>query len=576
MLSIPPMSSTSLAAAGRVLSQKNANRLKSVFAEIANILMAANILDAETLASLTSDSSTSEPGQTDESVQASDSETTVAAQAEDFKTQVKRVTWHDRFRSTIKIFARRFMVIHDSTDVELERDMGTSVAGNRRQAIAALIEDLQTVLTELSSDHPGATDDMQARWEGMEAPYTMNLSGKEQEVNHLTVSFDCPIQAGASKRKGRSKGNRHPISGVLFRIDEPSEAVPAKGPGLPLYIPHDVAASVVNSVSGLPLDAADNLSQHADEDITGVMLSAEVKEKDFVVHGFLWEASRPTKVQAIADNQERLGMSMTADAWGHESDIDGRKVFWVDRLDLKGGNILYAEKATFQQTRLIAAEKYDPDQLEASGRNDVDDNLVPESIAPSPTAIAASADPLDPILHSDDLGESDAMDPAMQQQLTQITDTLNAMKTDIMRDVTGLANTVQTLAGTVQTVQASVKTLEDERQQTIAAAQAQTAQHQKEQEQKQLVELITQTVDQVVAKRINPSGQPQRRTVPLAAQAASEPQANPESMSIQLQLANLDGQIQAIRNRPAGMYDGVEEMRLLDKRRELETQLQFS
>jgi hypothetical protein len=550
---------TSLQAAGKVLSTNNAVRLKQVFSLIAEILLSADIIDAEKLEALIPEDET--PGEA-EGVAASTESQPIEAEAEDFKTQVQRVTWHDRFKSVIKIFVNRFQCLHDDSEQSLTIEMGVDVAKNRVKAIAALIDDLKAVLTELSADHPGATEDSTARWQGMEAPYLYLSAGQEQqEVNHLSLTFDCPVQASS---KTKRKNNRHPVSGVLFRIDEPSEAVPSKGPGLPLYIPQDVAASILNNVSGLPLDAADNLSEHADENITGVMLSAEIQEKDFVVHGFLFEASRPDKVEAIAANRDTLGMSMTADAWGHEAEVSGRKVFWVDSIDLKGANILYSDRATYQQTRLIAAEKFDPANRDPTPTDSTAQPPVATQANQKPVSVAAATTPQDqPSIPTGQ--EPMTLDPALQQQLTDISGTLGTLRSDVTKDITSLADSVKLLAETVQTVQASVQTIESERQQNIqqvAAAQRQ------QQETEQRNALVTD-VAAAVAKMLNPSGQPARRTVPLATQTETE--VNAASMNgLQLELVKAQSALDALRT---GGGDRTKRMELVQKISNLKVQL---
>jgi hypothetical protein len=536
-------------AAGRTLSQKNASRLKIAFREITSILIEAGLVDADTIQDLMEDS-------VEEAAESSTEPSEVAVAAESFPQQVNRVTWHDRLRSTIKIFIKRFSDIHNLSDAEYEDEYGNDET--RQQAMDSIVSDLSTILAQLGQQHPGQAENWRDRWNGYDAPYSPFMlsaeSGDAKPVNYVKLAIQCDaVVSNVAAKRSRNKEsgkNRVPVTGVLFRIDEPSEAVPAKGPGLPLYIPAEVAASIVNTVTGLPLDAHDNLSQHAEEEITGAMLSAEVQGKDFVVHGVLWPASKTSKVKKIAANAEKLGMSMTADAWGHEAEVDGNKVFWVDDLDLSGANILFSDCATYQKTRLLMAERRDP-------------------TAELPTAIAANSTTIIP-------QEQIGMDPELKQQLALIQSSLASVG-QLTQTVTSHSEAIAQIQQTLTPIAASVQAIDAERCAQQEAANA-TAQQKAAQETMQsvvaaaLANINTQVQEAVttaVKAAINPSRQPARLTTPLLANAAQQGQAatvSSEAMAIQLELAKLDGQLTGARGLAA-------QTAILDQRRALEMQL---
>jgi len=537
---------------GKTLSLQNATKLTNAFRAIASVLINAGLTDMQSLKQLMEDSAEDMEDMADDA-EAVDAVTAVAA--ERFASQVHRVTWHDRFKSSIKIFSRRFADAHNLTDQEYQQEYGEDET--RQQAISSIIGELSTILAELSRSHPGPAENLRDRWNGYESPYSPFMlsaeSGEATPVNKVTLAFQCEAAAetvtAAAKRGRKSSKNRSPITGVLFRVDEPSEAVPAVGPGMPLYVPKEVAASIVNTVAGLPLDAHDNLSQHANEAIAGVMLSAELQDKDFVVHGYLWPASKSSQVRNIVANQERLGMSMTAEAWGHEAEVDGKKVFWVDDIELNGANILFSECATYQKTRLIVAEKQEPGSR--------DHTAIAASNVPEPTNLNP------PIPLKEDI----AMDE-IQKQLaalaTTVTDALAQVKTDY-----------GVLAASVNEIQA-VRRAEQE---AIAAASAQQSE---EQRLSALIKAITEavttsvqastqtTVNEAVgtamSRFVNPSRQPQRLTTPLLAGATQQTSISAEAMSLQLAIARIDGELKNS-NRMS------DQIHLLDEKRSLEQQL---
>lgn len=504
---------TSLSLAGKTLSQANSNKLLAISKELLTLLASAGIIDSKVVAAL--------EGRPTDWVPAE------ASASGSFVGDVERATWYARLQSAAKLFMRRFREVLEVPDDIFEREFGEV---DRIEEARALVEDYRTILLAMPAQFKplGINESI---WPAIDAiePFRMSaISAKgvetdePVEVNCASIEFRC--RAGG---KGQPRlGNRSQFSGVLFRVDEASEAVPSKGPGLPLYIPASIAASALSQVHGLPLDAADNLSEHADENIVGVMLSAEINDQDFVVHGQLWPSSQGERVAAIAASKEDLGMSLTGDAIGHRAEVDGREVFWVDALALKGANILFAKKATFQKTRLLQASMRNPGQ----GFPHPSGNL-PLAAASKPT-------------------QGDVSDMDIQE----------------------LTNTVQALATQVQSIAASVSAIEDERKQNQAQIAAQATAQEKAQERQELVTSVTtevtkalgEEIKSTIAAAMNPSGQPRRMTVSPVAVAANGAGEDTQQQ-VQLQLARLQGQLEQVRN----TGDLNEELRLVDEIRNL-------
>lgn len=276
---------------------------------------------------------------------------------------VKRTSWHGRLETILRLFRQEYTRIHLCPDNEMVRLTGSNVS--RAEAVTQLQNDVMMLLAELSNDHPGPNE------KGTYYDGYFSLSKKDDELIAATaataelteetaeegivkLAIDCvPTQIQA--RGTPMAVNRKEFEGVLFRIDEPSESAPSIGPGYPLYITREVAESVVNSCSGLPLDADASLARHANEEITGVIMAARIEGNDFIVKGYLYDWSRGEKVAAIAANKNDLGMSMNASAVGHEAEVGNTKVFWIDSLQLMGANILFSDRATYQQTRVLSA-----------------------------------------------------------------------------------------------------------------------------------------------------------------------------------------------------------------------------
>ncbi|HEY9747918.1 MAG TPA: hypothetical protein V6C63_04535 [Allocoleopsis sp.] len=537
---------STLQAAGRQISQKNANLLSKAFSDIGKLLIDSGVIDKQSLESLFGVEKTDE-GEKPKTESNAEAPIAAAAVEESFTTQVKRVTWHDRLRTTLRFFGNRYEMLHNCSDTDLLRWIGTDT--DRETAIAQVRDDLITILVELSNDHPGPSQSDGYYY----SPYMELASSSGEKV--ITVAFDCPAQAIAAAASRTT--NRRPVEGVLFRIDEPSESAPSVGPGLPLYVPRSVAEEALSTVSGLPLDAHDNLSQHSNPEITGVMLSAAIQDNDFRVSGYLYDWSRADKVARISANKEQLGMSMNANAIGHEAEVEGKKVFWVDKLELLGANILFSEKATYRQTRLLSAGGADDTPTSPEGQSGTE--------TPAAQIAAASSETPNPSQGED---ENMAVDPEVKQQLADMSKTVGELSS-LIKEIVPAVQGVQT---GLQTVQAQVTDIQKERDDTKAAIAAQAQQQQQQEQQQQFMatlqtaikDAVGTEVSAAVAKAVNPSGQPARKTVSLAAQAngtggvVDQPQ-----MQALLQLASMEGELTALRKSPT--VDGVEEIKLLEK-----------
>lgn len=471
---------------GRTLSQASIARIVTIASEAIALLVDAGV----------------DPKTSLDMIDASGWLPTAAAGGSRFSTDVARASWYSRLQVASKIFNRRFRELAELSEEAFEVFYGKGV--DRLTETGALVEDYKTLLVDLIGKYPppGPNDSIWEAYDTASEPFRLSsisagAGGARADVvpiNTASIEFRC--RAGTPKQLG----NRSPFQGVLFRVGEISEAVPSKGPGLPLYIPPAVAEAVVSQVHGLPLDAADSLSEHADDSIVGVMLSAEITDQDFIVHGQLWPSSQGKKVSAIAASREDLGMSLTGDAIGHEAVVNEQQVFWVDALVLKGANILFSKKATFQKTRLLQASMQTPEQL----MDQVHD-----------TPIAASTL----------ITEGDSMEiQALADQIKALTDVVQGLQADKQKQQEQLLAAEAAQAAAVQ-------------QQTMATS---VADHVKQ----QLEAALPVALSSAMAAAINPSGQPRRLTaVPVAAGASAE-DAN---TAIALQLAGLMGELRAVR-----------------------------
>ncbi|MGB3203657.1 MAG: hypothetical protein WBB28_01575 [Crinalium sp.] len=621
-------------AVGKILSQQNASRIANAIKTMIELLA-----DSQTLAELDLGWILEKAETLKKPIEAStgessldplaERETTVVAEASRFKRMVESSAWGQRLQTVMRFFEEEFQSLHSRyvypgyrVDVTPEQKV---------DAYQHLTEDLNSVLRSLHEDAL-KFDEVGIAAQSSEDLFSDLLkgaitaqdteSGIEIKAEGAQLfAFDCPIQLEASASEDP---NRRPIKGVLFRIDEPSEAIPAIGPGLPLYIPSQVAASLVNSVAGLPLDAHDSLDQHANKEIAGVMQTASIAGGDFIVHGILWPWSQNKKVQAISANAKKLGMSMNAIAKGHEATIDNKKVFYIDQLRLMGANILFSKSATYKKTRLIAAQEFVASSSSSSSSSSLldEENAEPTKLAvetpvgESQHLVAAQAqgevvfednidvddddvdiredlDLLDSDFKAEDevedstdedlsdetsdgntenpidegdidmttgTGSNEAMDSEIKLQLSALNKTLS-------ETLSSMNNTISVMGEKFSSLEAEVSEIREDHYTRKTALQA----SQQEQQEREKKEELVQMIEAAVAKQINPSNSPARRTYPVAARATTSGSSG--SSDLREKMAWVNGQISAMEALPGGVYDGAKVMQLMDEKRQLEAQI---
>ena len=435
----------------------------------------------------------------------------------------------------------------------------------RPEQAKCLLKELCSILTQAMSSCPIFTaSELKAAAKSSEP-----ASGK------ITLRLKCsavaaqPLQADAEK----IGLNKQPFSGVLLRIDEPSDGAPSAGPDKKLYVPRDVAqiaVDIINASGGMPLDIKNDLSGHDDSNITGIMTSAAIVGKDFVVYGHLFPASKPAETLAIATHIQDLGMSINAEAASHDVTIQNPEtgatevVAWVDELYPLGANILYSKLATWQSTQVLQAQAGDvnsPDRpltfsLNASATNTYNQsaenmNTNNQSFTPNPAP-------------APNLGNIETMLGTFIQASQQDS---QALKDEIKQGFAGVNDRIAKLEAEAQERDQLINTLKAER----AAKEQAAAQQKLEQEQQSSAEKIASLVQAELQKRVNPHGQPPSLTnvEPLVAGSAATPAPPPSNIERELIAAETTLEVMTSQG-----IIGAERIKASDQVKRLKAQLQ--
>ena len=152
--------------------------------------------------------------------------------------------------------------------------------------------------------------------------------------------------------------NRVPFSGVLTRVDEPSDKAPSGARGHRVVLTRAAAEAALPSLLGMAVDWKSGWDGHDAKQKCGIITSAELLGNDVRVEGYLFArdwSEMMTEIHAHGD--EALGMSYElADA--HVDDM--RAAEWkLNRVTFTGAAILLRSKAAYRNTsfRVVRGER---------------------------------------------------------------------------------------------------------------------------------------------------------------------------------------------------------------------------
>lgn len=462
--------------AGRALSQQRAEKIAEMFRAIANLLIETGAADVDSLKEIL------------DGMVLKDVAVAAPLEAGQLEEALEE-NWEMGLYSLLDAFRCKFYKLFEDFDRDL-----------RSPLLESLIEELSVALTNHGNNYP-------------EDPSPIQASAAK-----------IPFQIKTSKRVD----GKFLFDGVLARIDEVSEGIPAVGTGQPLFLPLAAAEKIVEQVKAspgmFPIDADATLSRHADENIIGVIVDARIEGQDLAVSGHLFAKNVPAQINQIIRSRKPLGMSMNAMVSGYQTDMGDRTVFYLQNVDLQGANVLYADKATYTQTRFTPV---------AASNQTVKDNKMEleEKLARLEQMFAES----------------------QQNFTTQLA-----------------ASKAENLA-----LQAKFEVIEAEKRQQEQMQQAQLAAAAKEAEVKGLEERIAERIEasipSIVQKMINPRLQVQSRisSTPLVQVAA---QAQPEETNpVLAEIEQIDNELRVLRASNACGTVGA--IGLAERKRNLQMQL---
>ncbi len=236
--------------------------------------------------------------------------------------------------SDFAVPGKRKLPIHDATHVRLGWDMLDRTQGlsddEKRVARERLLRKAHDLGVDTSEWHISAS-----------------VSFEAMAIN-LPVVPDHP--------------NRMPFSGVLTKIDEPSDNPPGGSEGHRTLLSTDVALAALPSLLGMAVDYRPDFDGHDRQSKIGIITAADVVGDELRIEGFFYAKDFPRECEQIRTEKDRLGFSFEVDARIQDTNADP----WViQECVFTGAAVLYKELAAYTTTSLAAqADIKEYDQME--------------------------------------------------------------------------------------------------------------------------------------------------------------------------------------------------------------------
>lgn len=192
--------------------------------------------------------------------------------------------------------------------------------------------------------------------------------------------------------------NRHPFSGVLVRLDEPSDLAPHGSGNRKVQITRAAAEKALPSLLGMGVGITADLDGHDERNKVGVIMDAEIVDEAegpaVSISGFFYASDFPDEIKRIRASASDLGFSFEA---RNIYVADPRaSVLEVTELAFTGAAVLFKDKAAYHRTSLAAsaAQDFDMtlDEMTAALNAALDAKLAP--VTAELTAVKASAEAL--------------------------------------------------------------------------------------------------------------------------------------------------------------------------------------
>ena len=123
------------------------------------------------------------------------------------------------------------------------------------------------------------------------------------------MRFEEPLSAMALEMPGGDHPNKLPFTGVLTRLDVPSDKPPGGSKGRKVVLTAAAAEKAIPSLLGMGVNLAEKHDNHDVKRKIGVITAAEVKDAAIHIGGFIYASDFPEESARIQSDQADLGFS---------------------------------------------------------------------------------------------------------------------------------------------------------------------------------------------------------------------------------------------------------------------------
>jgi len=147
--------------------------------------------------------------------------------------------------------------------------------------------------------------------------------------------------------------NKMPFSGVLTKLDEPSDSPPGGANGKCIIVTTAAARAALGSLLGMAVDFTPSFDGHDAKTKIGIITSADIVGNELTVEGFIYAADFPDTAELIQALKDVLGFSFEAQRLTVQN--MAADILTITELTFTGAAILRKDKAAYETTSLAAS-----------------------------------------------------------------------------------------------------------------------------------------------------------------------------------------------------------------------------
>jgi len=161
------------------------------------------------------------------------------------------------------------------------------------------------------------------------------------------------LEAMALNISNSDHPNKMPFSGILTRLDQPSDGAPGGAHGRRIIVTAGAAERALSSLMGMAVNFTPSFDGHDAQEKIGIITSANIVGNAIAIEGFIYAADFPETAALIKDLKKVLGFSFEAQRLTIED--PSADILTITDLSFTGAAILRKDKAAYTTTSLAAS-----------------------------------------------------------------------------------------------------------------------------------------------------------------------------------------------------------------------------